>query len=83
MSKLFQSLASQIKEIRSFRKMTAEQVALIAFKNKKQYGRITNFENERRGAKVETLEKIFAALNCHLVVVPAEKINEVNEVLNK
>lgn len=81
MSNLKENLASQMKDIRTMRKMSLSEVSVLAFNDKTRKGHLSKIENEKLGITVQTIEKIFEALNCSLVVVPNEKIKEVKNVL--
>ena len=49
--------------------MSAAEVALLAFGDKNQYNRITNFENLRRGVTLETFIEMLKAMNCKLEII--------------
>jgi len=78
---ILQKLTSQIREIRTERKMSMADVAMLAFNDANRRAQIYKIENEQTGMTVQTMQKIFKALNCSLVIVPNEKIKEVNKIL--
>lgn len=82
-SKLLEKLASQIRDVRTDRGMTLAEVAEIAFGDKNRAIQVSHIELEKRGATVQTIAKIFDALNCDLLVVPREKTKEIQSLLNR
>jgi len=64
-----EEITSEFREIRNEKKMSASEVALLAFGDKNQYNRITNFENLRRGVTLETFIEMLRAMNCKLEII--------------
>ena len=64
-----EEITSEFREIRNEKKMSASEVALLAFGDKNQYNRITNFENLRRGVTLETFIEMLKAMNCKLEII--------------
>ena len=64
-----EEITSEFRGIRNEKKMSASEVALLAFGDKNQYNRITNFENLRRGVTLETFIEMLRAMNCKLEII--------------
>lgn len=64
-----EEITNEFREIRNEKKMSASEVALLAFGDKNQYNRITNFENLRRGVTLETFIEMLKAMNCKLEII--------------
>lgn len=67
-----EEIANEFREIRIEKKMSATEVALLAFGDKNQYNRITNFENLRRGITLETFIEMLKAMNCKLEITKSQ-----------
>ena len=64
-----EEITNEFREIRNEKKMSASEVALLAFGDKNQYNRVTNFENLRRGVTLETFIEMLKAMNCKLEII--------------
>ena len=64
-----EEITKEFREIRNEKKMSASEVALLAFGDKNQYNRVTNFENLRRGVTLETFIEMLKAMNCKLEII--------------
>ena len=64
-----EEITNEFREIRNEKKMSASEVALLAFGDKNQYNRVTNFENLRRGVTLETFIEMLRAMNCKLEII--------------
>lgn len=83
MSNLLENLASQIRSARNYRGMSLREVGFVAFGAENRSTQISEIEREIRNPQLDTLEKIFDALNYDLVLVPREKTKEIQSLLNK
>lgn len=64
-----EEITNEFREIRNEKKMSASEVALLAFGDKNQYNRVTNFENLRRGVTLESFIEMLKAMNCKLEII--------------
>jgi len=64
-----EEITNEFREIRNEKKMSASEVALLAFGDKNQYNWVTNFENLRRGVTLETFIEMLKAMNCKLEII--------------
>ena len=78
---LLLKIGQQIKEIRNERKISQNDLSLLIFESEAKQ-RISNIENGKRGLTIQTLEKILETLNYDLVLVPKDKVEEVENFLN-
>mgnify|MGYP001547729700 CR=1 FL=1 len=83
MSSLNEKLASQMRSIRHERKMTLAEVATIALGSPERREQLSKFETEKTSVTIRTIERVFDALNCDLIVVPREKSKAVYDLLKK
>lgn len=70
-----------IKKIRTSKSLSVIELSTVLF-GENTRNRLYNIENGKRGLTIQTLEKILETLNYDLVLVPKDKVEEVEKILN-
>ena len=78
---LLLKIGQQIKDIRINKSLSVIELSTVLF-GENTRNRLYNIENGKRGLTIQTLEKILETLNYDLVLVPKDKVEEVEKILN-
>nr|WP_297310221.1 helix-turn-helix transcriptional regulator [uncultured Flavobacterium sp.] len=78
---LSSKIGGQLRQIRNDKDLSMSELGELIF-GPNTSGRISNIENGKRGLTIQTLEKILETLNYDLVLVPKDKVEEVEKILN-
>lgn len=79
---LLLKIGTRLREIRTSKKLSMSDISLIIF-DTKHNGRISNIENGKKGLTIKTLENILNKLDYDLLIVPKDKIDKINEILDQ